>query len=173
MGEPGASINFIRKRPTDSLRNEAAVSLAYPRGGRVEADVSGPLNQAETIRGRLIGVADSRDGTLDRYHKKKYVLFGVLEADLTDSTILSTGLTYQKTKADGVTWGGLQPFYADGGLIDWEKGASTGTDWTYVDTERTEFFASLEHVFQNGWTGRLVYAPCIRPLAPRTISTWS
>ncbi len=156
-GEPGASINFIRKRPTDSLRNEAAVSLAYPRGGRVEADVSGPLNPAGTIRGRLIGVADSRDGTLDRYHKKKYVLFGALEADLTDSTILSTGLTYQKTKADGVTWGGLQPFYADGGLIDWEKGASTGTDWTYVDTERTEFFASLEHVFQNGWTGRLVY----------------
>ncbi|MTH64103.1 TonB-dependent siderophore receptor [Paracoccus shanxieyensis] len=156
-GEPGASINFVRKRPTQDFRSEAAVSLAYPKGGRVESDISGPLNDSGTIRGRLVGVVDSRDGILDGYHKDKYVLFGALEADLTDSTILSTGLSYQKTNADGVTWGGLQPFFTDGGLIDWDKGASTGQDWTYVNTKRTEFYASLEHVFQNGWTGRLVY----------------
>lgn len=155
-GEPGASINFIRKRPTADFQNQAAVSLAYPRGARVESDVSGPLNAAGSVRGRLVGVVDSRDGALDRYHKDKYVLFGALEADLGDDTVLSTGLTYQKTEGDAASWGGLQPFYADGGLIDWPSGASVGTDWTYVDTERTEAFASLEHVFRNGWTGRLV-----------------
>lgn len=156
-GEPGASINFIRKRPTDVFQNSAAISLASPKGGRLESDVSGPLNEAGTVRGRFVSVLDSRDGALDNYHKDKYILFGALEADLTDTTLLSTGISYQKTEGDGVTWGGLQPFYADGGLIDWAEGASVGTDWTYVDTERTEFFASLEHEFSNGWTGRFVY----------------
>ncbi|RDD73056.1 TonB-dependent siderophore receptor [Paracoccus versutus] len=155
-GEPGAAINFIRKRPTEEFQNQAAVSLAYPKGARVESDVSGPLNELGTVRGRLVSVIDSRDGSLDRYHKDKYVLFGALDVDLGDDTILSTGISYQKTEADNVTWGGLQPFYADGGLIDWPWGSSTGQDWTYVDTERTEIFGSLEHVFQNGWTGRVV-----------------
>lgn len=155
-GEPGASINFIRKRPTEEMQNEVSVSLASPKGGRVQSDISGPLNENGTIRGRLIGVYDSRDGSLDGYHKDKYVLYGTLEADLTENTLLRTGLSYQKTKGDGVTWGGLPPFYADGGLINWPDGTSNGTDWTYIDTKRTEAFASLEHVFQNNWTGRLV-----------------
>lgn len=156
-GEPGASINFIRKRPTDTFQNNAAISLAYPKGGRIESDVSGPLNASGTVRGRLVGVVDSREGHLDGYEKDKYVLFGAVDIDLDDSTVLSTGLTYQKSRADGASWGGLQPRYADGGLIDWDEGASIGTDWTYVETKRTEFFSSLEHIFQNGWTGRLVF----------------
>ncbi len=155
-GEPGASINFIRKRPTEEFQNQAAISLAYPKGARVESDVSGPLNASGSVRGRLVGVVDSRDGMLDGYHKDKYVLFGALDADLGENTVLSTGISYQKTDADSVSWGGLPPFYADGGLIDWPWGSNIGTDWTYVDTERTEAFASLEHVFQNGWTGRMV-----------------
>ncbi len=156
-GEPGASINFIRKRPTDTFQGSIATTLAYPQGGRVEGDVSGPLNASGSLRGRLVGVADGRNGTLDRYHKDKYAVYGALEYDLSDTTLLSAGLSYQKTNGDGVTWGGLQPFYADGGLIDWGKGASVGADWTYIDTERTEFFTALEHKFDNGWAGRLVY----------------
>lgn len=156
-GEPGASINFIRKRPLDFAQNELAVSLASPKGGRIELDLSRPLNEAGTVRGRLIGVLDGRDGTLDGYHKDKKILSGALDVDLSDSTTLSFGVTHQKTKGDGATWGGLPPFYADGGLIDWDWGATLGTDWTKVDTERTEAYASLEHVFQNGWTGRLVF----------------
>lgn len=156
-GEPGASINFIRKRPLAFGQNEITVSAAAPKGGRVELDLSRPLNEAGTVRGRLIGVLDERDGFLDRYEKKKQILFGALDIDLGPDTLLSMGVSHQKTKADGVTWGGLAPFYADGELIDWPWGSSLGTDWTYVDTERTEVFTSLEHVFSNGWTGRLVF----------------
>ncbi len=155
-GEPGASINFIRKRPTEEYQNQAAIALAYPQGGRIESDISGPLNGTGTVRGRLVSVVDGRDGMLDGYHKDKYVLFGALDADLGADTVLSAGISYQKTEADNVTWGGLPPFYADGGLIDWPWGSNLGADWTYIDTEHTEAFASLEHVFQNGWTGRLV-----------------
>ncbi len=156
-GEPGASVNYIRKRPTSFLRRETAAAIAYPLGARVEADVSGPLNESGSVRGRLLGAIDSRESTLDRYSKDKYVGYGALEIDLNDSTLLNLGLSYQRTEADNVTWGGLPPYDTNGDLIDWPWGFNLGADWTYVDTDRTEAFASLEHVFQNGWTGRLVY----------------
>ena len=156
-GEPGASINYIRKRPTSFLRREVSSAIAYPTGGRLEADISGPLNESGTVRGRLLAAADARETTLDRYFKERFVGYGALEIDLTDQTLLNVGLSYQETSADNVTWGGLPPWYSDFSLIDWKKGFNLGTDWTYNDTQRTEGFASLEHVFDNGWTGRLVY----------------
>ena len=61
-GEPGASINYIRKRPTSFLRRETAAAVAYPLGGRAEADISGPLNESGTLRGRLLGAIDSPRG---------------------------------------------------------------------------------------------------------------
>ena len=90
-GEPGASINYIRKRPTSFLRREVAAAVATPTGGRVEADISGPLNESGTIRGRLLGAADAREGTLDRYFKERYTGYGALEVDLTDQTLLNLG----------------------------------------------------------------------------------
>ena len=101
-------------------RNDGAVPLAgLSQGraggiGRVRA-----LNELGTVRGRLVSVINSRDGSLDRYHKDKYALFGTLEVDLGDDATLATGISDQKTEADNVTRGGLQSFYADGGLIDW------------------------------------------------------
>ena len=156
-GEPGASINYIRKRPTSFLRREVAAAVATPTGGRVEADISGPLNESGTVRGRLLGAADARDGTLDRYFKERTVGYGALEIDLTEQTLLNLGISYQSTDGDNASWGGLPPWYTTGALIDWPWGFNLGTDWTYVDTQRTQAFASLEHVFDNGWTGRLVY----------------
>lgn len=154
-GEPAASVNFIRKLPTDFFRGETASAIAYPLGARVEADVSGPLNEAGTVRGRLIGAVDNRQGSMDGYKKGKYIGYGALELDLDDSTLVSLGVSHQATRSDNVTWGGLPPFDSNGDLIDWPRGFNLGADWTYLDTDRTEAFASLEHVFDNGWTARL------------------
>ncbi len=155
-GEPGASINFVRKRPTSFLRREVAAALACPTGGRAELDIAGPLNEAGTVRGRLIGAADAREGSLDRYFKERYTGFGALEFDISDNTLLNVGVSYQDTSADNVSWAGMPAWLNTGALIDWPKGFNLGADWTYVDTQRTEAYASLEHIFDNGWTGRLV-----------------
>lgn len=155
-GEPGASTNFIRKRPTSFARREVAAAVAYPIGGRAEADVSGPLNESGTVRGRLLGAADAREGSLDRYSKDRYTGYAAIEIDLSDQTLFNAGISYQDTAADDASWAGLPAWYSDGSLIDWPRGFNLGADWTYVDTQRTEAFASLEHVFDNGWTGRLV-----------------
>ena len=154
-GEPAASINFIRKRPTSSLRREVAAGISHPLGARVETDLSGPLTASGALRGRIVGAIDSREGALDGYSKDKYIGYGVLEFDLDDATRVNIGASHQATRTDNVTWGGLPPYDSNGDLIDWPRGFSLGADWTYLDTERTEAFASLEHIFDNGWTGRL------------------
>jgi hypothetical protein len=46
----------------------------------VEADIAGPLNESGTGRGRLLGAADTREATLDRYFKEPYVGCGALDA---------------------------------------------------------------------------------------------
>ena len=68
---------------------------------------------------------------------------------------MNLGVSYQKTDADNVTWGGLPPYDSAGDLIDWPWGFNLGADWTYNDTEWTEAFASVEHVFENDWTARV------------------
>ncbi|PZQ50856.1 MAG: TonB-dependent siderophore receptor [Rhodovulum sulfidophilum] len=154
-GEPGASVNFIRKRPTDFLRREVSAAMAYPLGARVEADVAGPLNESGTVRGRILGAIDSHEGTLDGYKKDKYVGYGALAFDLGDATVVNLGVSHQATRTQNVTWGGIPPFDSAGNFIDWPISFNLAAPWTHVDIDRTEAFASVEHVFDNGWTGSL------------------
>ena len=45
------------------------------------------------------------------------------------------------------------PWYSDGSLIDWPRGFNLGTDWTHVDTQRTEAFAALLKTDVAKWKG--------------------
>lgn len=49
------------------------------------------------MRGRVIAGYQDQDGWLDRYHKSKKFLYGVLDADVTDNTTVSLGYDYQES----------------------------------------------------------------------------
>lgn len=155
-GNPGASINFVRKRPTDYLRREVAIGASSPAGGRFEGDISGPMNESGSLRGRLVAAYDDRDGTLDHYHKERQTLFGTVEYDISKNTLVNVGISHQKTDADAISWGGLIPWDANYQLIDWSNTTNLAPRWTYNNTQRTEAYTSLEHIFENDWTGRIV-----------------
>ncbi len=107
-GEPGGTINLARKRPTDELRS--AVSLAYGswNNRRLEADIGGPLGFDGKLRGRLVGVWQDREYFYKPADEEKRVLYGILEYDLTPSTTLSAGVSYQRQY--GTMWQrGLRP----------------------------------------------------------------
>lgn len=44
---------------------------------------------------------------MDNYHYRKKFLYGVMDADVTDSTTLSVGYEYQESHTADPTWGGL------------------------------------------------------------------
>lgn len=159
VGSPSAAVNFVRKRPTRDLRASAGFSIGSWNDHRLDAQVSGPLNASGSLRGLLVVAAQDRDSYLDRYHHRKTVFNGVLEADIGEHTVLSVGHTQQKNRPRGTMWGALPLFYTDGTPTDYDVSTSTAPDWTYWNTDTDVSHAELRHDFSNGWqaTARLMH----------------
>jgi outer membrane receptor for ferric coprogen and ferric-rhodotorulic acid len=150
-GNPSATVNFIRKRPTVPFQASASVSVGSWDTKRVEADISGALNEQGTIAARIVGAYEDGDSWLDRYSAKKKVFYGVVEAKLAKDTTLSVGHSSQINDTKGGMWGALPLIHSDGTPTDLPTGYSTAPDWTrnHVSDQRT--FAELVHQFGNGW----------------------
>ena len=105
-GNPSATVNMVRKRPTHAFQSSAALTLGSWDRRRLEADISGPLNEAGTLRGRIVAVDDSKDFFQKARHEDRKVFYGVLEADLGPRTTLTTSLQHTDLNATGA-WGNL------------------------------------------------------------------
>jgi outer membrane receptor for ferric coprogen and ferric-rhodotorulic acid len=150
-GQPSATVNFVRKRPTAKLQASAALSLGSWNDKRVEADVSGPLNASKSLRGRFVAAAQDKDSHLDRYHLRKHVVHGVLEADIGERTVLTLGHTQQQNRPTGVLWGALPLYFSDGTPTSYDRSTSTSANWTYWNTDTGISFLEALHEFDNGW----------------------
>lgn len=150
-GNPSATINFIRKRPTKELQAKADVSLGSWDNKRLDGDVSGALNGDGSVRGRLVVAHQERDSYIDRYSKERNVAYGVIEADLSDKTTVALGHTFHQNDASGNNWGSLPLLYADGSKRHYKVSDSTAPDWTYWNVDTNISFAELTHYFNNDW----------------------
>lgn len=158
VGDPSASINFVRKR-ADQSELTGYVDVDYGRWDKkqITADVASGLNESGSVRGRLVAKYMDSNSYQDDFEERQDVLYGVIETDLTDSTVLRVGGSYQHRDPRGATWGTLPALYADGGKTDWSRSKTTGLDWTRWETTSENYFASLEHMFSNGWAFKLNY----------------
>lgn len=154
MSDPSATINFIRKRPTPKLQASASASLGSWNNRRVEADVSSKLNESGTLRGRVVTAYQDRDSYIDRYGLEKSVLYGVVEADLAPSTVLTLGHHLQNNNTNSPLWGALPLYDTDGTPTRYARSLSTATDWAYWDGRKTGSFAELAQDFGGGWQGK-------------------
>lgn len=153
-GNPAAAVNFVRKRPTRDTR--AAVSLtggSWERG-RADVDLSGPITGR--LRGRTVLVYEDGDSYLDRYASRKSVFYGVLEADLSEDTLLTLGHSVQNTDVNSPLWGSLPLHYADGRATDYDASTSTAADWAHWDAEDTSSFVELARRLTGGWEAKAV-----------------
>lgn len=152
-GSPSASVNMVRKH-ADSKEFTGSVSASYGSWNkqRYVADIAGPLNSNGSLRGRVVTGYQDQDSWLDRYHKNKKFLYGVVDADLTEHTTLSLGYDYEKADTRDPTWGGLPVFYSNGSLTHYNRSLNSAADWTYYHTEVQKLYADLVHNFNNGWS---------------------
>jgi outer membrane receptor for ferric coprogen and ferric-rhodotorulic acid len=157
-GNPSATVNFIRKRPTAEFQGQVGISYGSWNNLRMDSDVSSPINSAGTLRGRLTLAAQDRDSYLDRYHGSKTVINGILEADVGENTLLTVGHTRQENKPKGLIWGALPLSYTDGSATDYDVSTSTSARWSYWNTTTQTTFAELSHAFASGWQGKLTYS---------------
>lgn len=150
-GNPSATINFVRKRPTADLQGSVSATVGSWNNRRLDGDLSGPLNQSASVRGRLVLADQDTDSYLDRYETRKKIAAGMLEADLGANTLLSAGLTWQKNSPRNPMWGALPLYNTDGTPTDYRRSTSTSTDWAHWDSVNTQSFLALSHDFGSGW----------------------
>ena len=150
-GDPSATVNMVRKRPTE----ETQISLNGAAGSwdqrRVEGDVSGKISENGKLRGRVVTALQDKDSYLDRYSANRNVFYGIAEADLTDNTMLTVGMQYQENKTDSPLWGALPLVYRDGSPTNYDVSTSTATDWSYWNTKEKRGFIELSHALANDW----------------------
>ena len=157
IGDPGATINMIRKRPTQEL--QAALNASYGSWNtqRYEADISSPLTQDGKVRGRVFGYQQTGDSYLDRYELEKNGIGAVVEADITDTTLLTAGYTETNHKPNGVNWGSYPLINTEGEQLSYSRNYNYSPSWAHWDSNIKSYFAELEQKLGGDWTAKLTY----------------
>ncbi|CCK10435.1 FhuE receptor precursor [Cronobacter sakazakii 680] len=155
-GNPSAYVNMVRKH-ADSQTFKGNVSATYGSWDkqRYVMDVQSPLVESGKVRGRVVAGYQDNESFVERNHYRKKFIYGVVDADITESTLLSLGYDYQKSEEDSPTWGGFPSLYSDGSRTHFRRGFNTAADWAYSDLDSTKIFANLTQRFNNGWEAKV------------------
>ncbi|WP_417548592.1 TonB-dependent siderophore receptor [Marinobacter segnicrescens] len=153
-GSPAATVNFIRKRPTADTSASVALTGGSWDKKRIVGDVSGAVSESGAVRGRVVAGYEDKNSYIDRYSNEKQMFYGVLEADLTDTTLLTLGHAVQTSDTDSPLWGALPLFYTDGSATDFARSTSTASDWSYWDNTQHNSFVELQQELAGGWRAK-------------------
>ncbi|MDC8758707.1 TonB-dependent siderophore receptor [Janthinobacterium fluminis] len=152
-GTPSAAINMVRKRPTLAPQVLLSASAGSWNNYRGELDAAGPLNEAKTLRGRVVITAQDKKNFYDVVHDRQHQVYGILEAALAARTTLTLGLHYRKSDSDGLSIG--VPTAPDGKFLALPRSIYLGNDFDYWRQTDKTAFAELEQRFDNDWRVRL------------------
>ncbi|WP_242671866.1 TonB-dependent siderophore receptor [Stutzerimonas kirkiae] len=154
-GDPSGTINLVRKKPTQAFQGYVGFSLGSRDRYRSEVDVSGPLGAATGLRGRFVGAHEQGGTHIDHYEQRKSVLYGVLEADLAETTLLTFGLDYQTSDPRGQSTSGLPLFHDTGAQTRFDPSDNAAARWNRNEIEAYNAFASLERKLARDWSLKL------------------
>jgi len=157
-GTPSATLNLVRKRPTAEAQGMVSGEVGSWDKYRTEADVSGPLTEAGNIRGRLVGVYETANSFVDWYKTDKRVMYGALDIDLSESTLLRLSLDYQNNNADGVSFGHIPLFNNDGSSTNFSRSFNPAARWSYLNNSQYNFTSLLEQKLANDWSLKASYS---------------
>ncbi|MFL1416999.1 TonB-dependent siderophore receptor [Pseudomonas fildesensis] len=156
-GDPSATVNMIRKRPTAQWQAKTGVSGASHDNYYSYLDVGGPLAFDGRLRGRTVLAYRDSQSFRDNYALQREVGYGILEADLTDDTVLAVGFDYQNKHVQGTSWGTLPYWNSDGSKADLSRSANLAADWSSWPLKDKTTFASIDHRLSADWRLKAAY----------------
>jgi len=155
-GDPSGIVNMVRKKPTAEFQGIAELSAGSWGNRRGVIDLSSPLNASGSVRGRMVAVHQEGDSYIDFYSRKKDVLYGVVEADLTRSLKFTAGIDHQESTSRGSSaYLGFPLINAAGQQNAFPVSFSTASRNNRFTTDSDHAFASLEQAFDSGWKLKL------------------
>lgn len=147
-GEPGGTINLVRKKPLDHTQVKASALAGSWDTYRGEVDLSAPLTENGNLRGRFVVAYDDRGDFVDMHESRKPVLYGTLEGDLSENTTASVAIVHQNHQHD--SFRGVPVYYTDGTRLDLPRHTNITTSWADAEDTQRELHLDLEHRFNNG-----------------------
>jgi outer membrane receptor for ferric coprogen and ferric-rhodotorulic acid len=148
-GNPSATVNLVRKKPTPEFAATATASAGSWNFYRGEFDIGGPLNASGTVRARVVAVHEDRDYHVDVMESRKSVLYGVVDIDMGPVTKLTLG--GQQQKVDAVPWIFGLPRYSNGSSLELPRSTYLAPAWNRWSQDISEVFFNLEHQLESGW----------------------
>jgi TonB-dependent siderophore receptor len=149
MGNPGATISMVRKRPLATYEAMFNASSGSWNNYRAEADITGPLALDGALRGRLDTVYGHRDYFYDIASLATKKIFGALEYDLTANTLLTVGGSYDWNNA--VPFDGGLPFYEDGSDAHLPRRTALAFNWSRYDKQTRELYFQFQQKLHGDW----------------------
>ncbi|UCV26882.1 TonB-dependent siderophore receptor [Ferribacterium limneticum] len=147
-GSFSGTVNFVRKRPKDVFAATMVASGGTWNNYRLEGDVTGPLNESGTLRGRAVASYIDRDYVYNRVHDQKWLAYGTLDFDFTSATKANVFFAYQKNDSTGFS--GL-PSYTNGSFLSVPRSFNPYPDWNRSAWDTLDIGGELNHKFDNEW----------------------
>jgi outer membrane receptor for ferric coprogen and ferric-rhodotorulic acid len=155
-GSPSATLNLVRKRPAAMPQVSITTSAGSWDRYRTQLDASNKLNESGTLRGRVVAAYEDNGSFVDEREKQRQTFYGILEADLSDSTTWTIGASKQRDDAVS-DWGSL-PAGPNGENLHLSRSTFLSNDWAYWDRDNITAFTDITHRFDNGWNAKLAAA---------------
>lgn len=153
-GNPGGVVNMVRKRAKDQFAVSGTLAAGSWENYRMEADVTGPLNEARTLRARAVVTEQDRKYFYDKTHTKKWLAFGALEYDLQPQTTVSLSASIQDSDTQAPSSG--VPLYTDYSFINLDRSTNVYPYWVNYSIQTQEVSLAGEHRFDNKWLAKIV-----------------
>ncbi|HFC8508705.1 TPA: TonB-dependent siderophore receptor [Neisseria subflava] len=149
-GEPGGTVNAVRKRPTGERIIQGEVQIDRFGKVRTTGDFSGRLNDEGTLRGRAVVALEHDKNFKDRVKGGNATLYGVMDASVGDNTKITWGGLYQRKHTKPDDWGVA---------LNLPRDTYLGYNWNKGVYDKANAFAEVEHYFNDNWryTGKLDY----------------
>ncbi|MFW3343329.1 TonB-dependent siderophore receptor [Aliarcobacter butzleri] len=151
-GNPAVSINMVRKHANSKVfKGDIEASAGSWDMYKLKTDIQTPLNEDGSVRARLVASYKDKNSFVDKTSQENSLVYGVVDADITDNTTISAGASYEENNRDGIMGGGgsLPAFYSDGTKTNFSRSKSYMFDWSEWNTSITSYFTDVKHYFDN------------------------
>lgn len=147
-GEPGGTINAVRKRPTSEFMANVNLQMDTRQKMRSVGDVSGTIGPG--VRGRLVSVLESDPTQRDLSHENnKRLIYGVMDAEIGSNSQLTLGALYQNTHTTPDNFG--VPLSTSGKDLGFNRDIYFGSNWNREKARKLNLFAEFETFLGDDW----------------------
>jgi outer-membrane receptor for ferric coprogen and ferric-rhodotorulic acid len=140
-GNPGATVSLVRKLPLSDPEFRTSIQTGSWNNYRLEGDATGPIAFDGKLQARLDAVCTGKNYFFNTARFAKQKIFGALKYDLTPTTVVVVGGSFERIRARPVEDG--LPRAPDGGDPHLPRSTAVAFDWENYAKDTRETYLQL------------------------------